>query len=61
MLVAGGTEMTGLNLVKRLVRSDFEAFIIDNLWQRKRRHKDQSGYLYFIKKDSGNNKFALNL
>jgi nucleoside-diphosphate-sugar epimerase len=35
ILVTGGAGMIGSNLVKRLLKSNFEVFVVDNLWRGK--------------------------
>ena len=38
VLITGGAGMIGSNLVKRLVKLNYEVFVVDNLWRGKREY-----------------------
>lgn len=45
ILVTGGCGMIGSNLVKRLVKEDYDVYVIDNLWRGKLEYlNDESGH-----------------
>ena len=52
VLVTGGAGMIGSNLVKRLVRENFDVHVIDNLWRGKREYLLNENGNYVIDMDS---------
>ena len=50
ILVTGGCGMIGSNLVKKLVKQNFEVFVIDNLWR---------GKIEYLNDDNGNSVIPL--
>ena len=38
VLITGGSGMIGSNLVKRLIKLNYEIYVVDNLWRGKKQY-----------------------